>query len=116
MRSYIKIYGPPTMKAIKALEKMAIHFPEVCIMDPLIYSSMSAFQTNEGTMNYFATSGEVPRPRCDTLVSKSGTKLGEYDFFFEWFKDPTMDQISMLIENIDETLTPLNVKYTITTK
>ena len=33
MISYIKIYGPPLLKAIKALEKIAVDMPEVCIMD-----------------------------------------------------------------------------------
>jgi len=119
MRSYIKIWGPPTLKAIKALEKMAIDFPEVCIMNPLILttSSQTAFQSNYELSNYyFADSGDVPEPRCNTLISKSGSALGDHDFFFEWFKDPDMDQISKLIEKIDETLTPIGVRYTITTK
>ncbi len=40
MKSYIKIYGPPILEAIKALEKLAIDTPEVCIMDPIIHSQM----------------------------------------------------------------------------
>ena len=116
MKSYVKLYGPPTMKAIKALEMMAIDFPEVCIMDPLIYAAMPGAPTMEDTMYYFSESGEIPKSRCSTLVSKRGSELGEYDFFFEWFKPPTMDQISMLIEKIDTTLSSLCVRYTIITK
>ena len=32
MKSYIKIYGPPIVKAVKALETVAVDMPEVCIM------------------------------------------------------------------------------------
>jgi 5,10-methylenetetrahydrofolate reductase len=50
------------------------------------------------------------------VISNKGERLGEYDFFFEWFKPPTTDQVEALIEKIDETLEPLGVRYTITTK
>ena len=36
MKSYIKIYGPPHLKAIKALEEIAVDIPETCIMDQAI--------------------------------------------------------------------------------
>jgi hypothetical protein len=42
--------------------------------------------------------------------------MSDFDFVFEWFKEPKMEQINMLIEKIDETLAPLGVKYTIATK
>jgi hypothetical protein len=29
--SYVKLYVPPVMKAIKTLEKIAVDTPEVCI-------------------------------------------------------------------------------------
>jgi hypothetical protein len=42
--------------------------------------------------------------------------MGDFDFVFEWFTDPKMEQVNMLIEQIDEALEPLDVKYTIATK
>jgi len=39
-RSFIKILGPPMLKAIRALEKIAIDTPEVCIMDSLIIQGL----------------------------------------------------------------------------
>jgi hypothetical protein len=114
MKSYVKVYGPPLLKAIKALEKVAIGLPEVCIWDTFIaYSPPS--NSYEGVSRYFAGLGEVPEKRCSTIISKSGESLGEHDFYFEWFKKPTMDEIHNLIEKIDETLAPLGVKYTLTT-
>jgi hypothetical protein len=41
MRSYIKIYGPPILEAIKELEKLAVDLPEVCIMDYVIAHDLS---------------------------------------------------------------------------
>ncbi len=131
MISYVKLYGPPVLKALKALEKMAIDMPEVCIMDSLIEQyfpessplgvspSSSEGHAVSGTswaQQYFKPLASISVERCDTIVSKSGETLGEYDFFYEWFTEPSMEQLNDLIEKIDETLNPLGVRYSITTK
>jgi hypothetical protein len=116
MKSYVKIYGPPILKAIRALEKIALNTPEVCIMDTIIAQDVPQFDVMDNTMTYFSTLGNVTVERCDNIVSKSGESLGEYDFFFEWFTDPNMDQLNDLIEKIDNALAPLGCKYTLTTK
>jgi hypothetical protein len=54
--------------------------------------------------------------RCNKIISRSGEMLGEYDFFFEWFKDPSMEELNNFIEKIDTVLTPLGCRYTIITK
>jgi hypothetical protein len=92
MRSYIKLSGPPVLKAIKELEKLAIQMPQVCVMDTIIAE------------------------RCGKIVSKSGEMLGDHDFFFEWFKNPNQAELNDLIQKIDEALAPLGCRYTITTK
>src|SRR3990170_4069031 len=101
-RSYVKIYGPPVLKAIKALEKIAIDMPQVCIMDTIIAqptmssrdfpSSREALEPSGGYMQYFSLLGDIKEERCSKIVSKSGEMLGEHDFFFEWFKKPTQDE------------------------
>ena len=115
MKSFIKIYGPPILKSIKALENLAVDMPEVCIMDTVIAHEMPVFNTQEGIMDFFGP-GELTVERCNKIISKSGGSLGDYDFFFEWFMDPTTDQINDLIERIDEALKPLGCLYTITTE
>jgi hypothetical protein len=116
LKSYIKIYGPPTLKAIKELEKVALSTPEVCIMDTIIAVQQPRFDTEEAVNEYFSPVGEITRERCSNIISKSGETLGEYDFFYEWFTEPNMDQLNDVIERIDEALAPLGCKYTITTK
>lgn len=116
MKSYVRIYGPPLLKAMRALEKLAISTSEVCIMDSMIESAAPQFNTQEGIMNYFSSVGGIPEQRCGTILAKSGIKLGDYDFVFDWFKEPKIEQINMLIEQIDEALAPLGVQYTISTK
>ena len=74
-----------------------------------------SFDTAEGVMAFLGVD-DISEERCDTLISKSGESLGEYDFFFEWFTKPTVAQVEDLIEKIDEVLAPLGVKYTLTTK
>ncbi len=120
--SFIKVFGPPTLKAIRELEKIAVDTPEVCIMDTIIGAStdyLTAFSNPEFTADYFTAldlPGEISVERCGKIISKSGERLGEFDFFFEWFTDPSMEQLNDLIEKIDEALAPLGCKYTITTK
>jgi hypothetical protein len=115
--SYVKIYGPPVLKSIRALEKIAIDMPEVCIMDTVIFDYAHDFSDPDYVNNYFSRiPASIEVERCDTIISKSGEKLGEYDFYFEWFKEPTMDELNNLIEKIDEVLTPIGSRYTITSK
>ncbi len=127
MISYIKIYGPPLLEALKALEKVAIDMPEVCIMDVSIQASLdiegvssietnrALFDSNKGIMDYFDVM-DIPKERCDTIISKSGESLGKYDFYFDWYIAPTMAQVEDLVGRIDNALKPLGVKYTMTTK
>ncbi|UCH57766.1 MAG: hypothetical protein JSV18_02320 [Candidatus Bathyarchaeota archaeon] len=116
MKSYIKIYGPPILKAVKALEKIAIDMPEVCIMDHNIAQRLQEFDSVEGVETFFSGMGELDTERCNTIISRSGEELGENDFFFEWFADPTIEQLNDLIGRIDTALAKVGVKYTITTK
>jgi hypothetical protein len=125
MKSYIKVYGPPLLKALRALEKVAIDLPEVCIMNtaietataPEMYESdESALGSVSHIMTYFGGPEAISEERCDSIISKSGESLGEYDFYFEWFKTPNMSEIMDLIERIDNALAKVGVKYTITSK
>lgn len=115
MRSYIKVYGPPVLKAIRALEKIAVDTPTVCIMNTIIAMDLPA--TLDETQAYFNyMPQEIEEERCSKIISKAEERLGDYDFFLEWFKKPTTDELNELIEKIDNELTPLGCKYTITTK
>lgn len=135
MRSYIKIYGPPVLEAIKALEKIAIPMEEVCIMDTFWESGGADIATDIGVPigmeesspglgfsntaieSYFTQNfGSIPKARCENIISKSGQSVGEYDFYYEWFSEPNQSMLMELIEKIDEALKPLGCRYTITTK
>lgn len=117
MRSYIKIYGPPVLKAIKELERIAIDIPQVCIMDTII-ETIPFPVTSEDAYDYFnpIIGDKISKERCSKIISKFGESLGDYDFFFEWFKDPTQAEINDLIAKIDMALALLGCRYTITTK
>jgi hypothetical protein len=115
MKSYITVYGPPLLKALKALGKVAVDFPEVCIMDTVIAAGGPLLNTPDGIIDYLGAP-DITVERCGTIISDSGEALGDYDFFFEWFADPTMDQLNDLIGKVDKALKPLKCMYTITTK
>ncbi len=114
MITYLKIMGPPILPALKALEKMAIDQPEVCIMNSLL--SFDLGRGMDETSAYFGSFGDISEERCGTIISKSGIGLGEHDFYFEWFKIPTNQEFMDLLEQIDVTLEPLGVRYSITTR
>ena len=127
MKSFIKIFGPPIMAAIKELEKIAINMPEVCIMNetityeipPTLAHDLGGTTFESGVVgSYFSrrTGVMVPVERCQNIISESGETLGEYDFFFEWFEKPDTNQMIEFIEKIDIALIPLGCLYTITTK
>ena len=67
-------------------------------------------------MQYLGEFADVSEERCNKMISKSGESLGDYDFFFEWFEKPSLKDLNDLIAKIDDTLKPLDVKYSITTK
>ena len=134
-RSYIKIVGPPILKAIKELEKIAVDMPEHCIMNTVISTAMPPQLARDvgGTpyntpfprdpilstfsLNYYQASGVMlSKERCENIISRSVTSLGNYDFFFEWNKDFTHDELMILIGKIDESLGKLGCLYTIVTK
>ena len=129
MRSYIKLYGPPILEAVRTLEKIAIDMPDVCIMDYVIAHNISKSEAKEldvsevSTERGFAygsflerTGVVLPVERRHNIFSKHGKKLGEYDFFFEWFERPEISQVDELIRKIDAALKPLGCRYTIITK
>ena len=116
MKRYIKIYGPPVLKSLRALEALAIDTPEVCIMDTIIALNLTPLGQPTEVMDFFSEAGQITVERCDSIISKSGGELGEHDFYFEWFVPPTLDQINDLIQKVDDALTPLGARYTITTE
>ncbi len=127
MKSYIKIYGPPFVKAIHALEKIAAESPEVlitsfynalCPAPSTRYSGEYAGDYDAALRSYLDTClpDTVPTGRKSKLISGSGHTLGDYDFFFEWAKDPTWEEIQDLLSKVDEALGPLGCKYTSVTK
>ena len=112
-------------KAIEALRKVAVDTPEVCIMDTSIATALdmpssmtgaTTLDTLEGVQTFFGGAGAISEERCDSIISKSGESLGEYDFFFEWFQKPTVAMVEGLMSKIDEALAGVGVRYTLTTK
>lgn len=87
MKSYIKIYGPPMEKAMKALEDLAKDLPTI-------------------------SKGAISK----TAIVSGEFTMGNYDFAFEWADKPTERTLRTLIFNIDEALEALGCRYTIITK
>ena len=141
MRTYVKIIGPPVLKAIKVLETIAVEIPEVCIMNTIISLEIPSNLRKDVGLNidtigstrirdpvilswvndYFNRTGiQVQNERCKTIISESGitekgTTLGEYDFFFEWYKTPSIVQINNLVGMIDEAFSELGCYYSLET-
>ena len=118
--SFIKLNGPPIYDAIKALSKIALDLPQVCIMESgmnlVDWDSLYDPDYIHTHLSSQLSPIEIDYERCSNIVSKSGIKLGEYDFYYEWFTKPTQEQIYALIQKIDEALKPIGCRYSITSE
>jgi hypothetical protein len=136
MITYVKIFGPPVLKAIRALEFIAVNMPQVRIMDTIIVQGLPESMKRDvgvsstqrggrgslglypgGMIDRYFSSHDVAMPveRTESIVSDAGERLGDYDFFFEWVQGPTKEQLFDLLERIDNALAPLGCWYRITT-
>lgn len=137
MITFIKIFGPPVLKAIRALELIAVGMPEVQTKDTIIVQGLpktisrdvgvsQTQRAGRGSLGLYPGGGvrrhftshdrAVPVERIRSIVSSAGESIGDFDFFFEWVQEPTMEQVFDLLERIDVALAPLGCWYRITTK
>lgn len=121
VRSYVRIYGPPILKAIDALEAVAVDMSKA--VDVRFSHKCIPYQRYEqtDTSNWEQYLKRMRDTYVDCyepvrLISEADTMLGDYDFFFEWSEEPTMEQLGNLVEKIDAALKGLGCNYTITTK
>jgi len=120
-KSYVRIYGPPLLKAIRALEgvavdmakKIEVKFSHKCVPYP------TRMQSDRNDWNSYLKNMQKTYKDCyepEKLLSDSSMTLGDYDFVFEWTSKPSLKQIEDLIEKIDEALADVGVMYTLTTE
>ena len=117
--SYIKIYGPPILNAIKALEAVAVDMSKATSLK--FSHKCLPYPSHGNTRGWDAYVKTMERTYVDCyepvrLISEGHQQLGEYDFFFDWDKNPSMAQVEELLGKIDEALADLGCYYTITTK
>ena len=119
--SYVRIYGPPLLKAIRALEGVAVEmsnktevkFSHKCVPYP---TRLQADRTDWNTylQNLQKTYTDCYEP--EKIISDASMTLGDYDFVFEWASKPSITQIEDLIEKVDKELGKVGVLYTLTTE
>lgn len=120
-KTYVRIFGPPLLKAIKALEGVAVEmskatevkFSHKCVPYP------TRMQSNRRDWDSYLKNLSKTYTDCyepEKIISDASVTLGEHDFVFEWASKPSMKKIEGLIEKIDESLTGLGVHYSLTTK
>lgn len=117
--SYIKIYGPPVLASIKALEAVAVDmskatslkFSHKCLPYPMQSNTRDWDEYLKNMERMYVDCYEPVR-----LIIEGQQQLGEYDFVFQWTEKPSMKKIEDLLGKIDEALKDLGSRYTITTK
>jgi hypothetical protein len=112
-------HGPPILKAIKALEAVAVDMSKAISMK--FSHKCLPYPSQSNTRDWDAYLKNMERIYVDCyepvrLISDGQQQLGEYDFFFEWSEKPNMGKIEDLLGKIDEALKGLGCRYTITTK
>ena len=119
-KTYIKIYGPPLMKALKALEGVAVAMSkesEVKFMHKCIPYRTRMQVDNRDWSAYLKNLSKqyVDCYEPQKLISDAKQTLGESDFMFDWVEKPTLKNLETLIEKIDSSFQGLGVLYTMTT-
>jgi hypothetical protein len=120
-KTYVRIFGPPLLKAIKALEGVAVDMSKVievkfshkCVPYP------TRLQSDKRDWNNYLKNLQKTYTDCyepQKIISDASMTLGDYDFVFEWTEKPSMKKILGLIENIDGALGDLGVHYSLTTE
>ena len=121
VKSYVRIYGPPLLKAIKALESVAVDmsnktevkFSHKCVPYP------TRLQSDRNDWNAYLKNMQKTYKDCyepEKIISDASMTLGDYDFVFEWTSKPSIIQIEDLIASVDSALADVGVMYTLTTE
>lgn len=121
VKSYVRIYGPPLLKAIRKLEGVAvdlsnkteIKFSHKCVPYP------TRLQSDKNDWNSYLQNLQKTYKDCyepEKIISDASMTLGDYDFMFEWSSKPTLQQIEELIAQVDKALGEVGVLYTLTTE
>ena len=120
-KTYVRIFGPPLLKAIKDLEELAVDmskttevkFSHKCVPYPTrLQSDRRDWDSYLKNMRKMYVDCYEPQK----IISDASMTLGEYDFMFEWTEKPSMKKILGLIEKIDGALGELGVHYSLTTE
>jgi len=115
------LYGPPLMKALKALEGVAVEmsktrevkFSHKCIPYP------TRTQTDSRDWDTYLKNLKNTYVDCyepQKIISDAKQLMGEEDFMFEWTEKPSMKQVEDLIGRIDEALAGMGALYTLKTE
>ncbi len=121
VKSYVRIYGPPLLKAIKALEGVAVtmstktevKFSHKCVPYP------TRMQSDKNDWNAYLQNMKKTYKDCyepEKIISDASMTMGDYDFVFDWTSKPSITQIEDLIARVDAALEKVGVMYTLTTE
>jgi hypothetical protein len=121
VKSYVRIYGPPLLKAIKALEGVAVtmstktevKFSHKCVPYP------TRMQSDKNDWNAYLQNMKKTYTDCyepEKIISDASMTMGNYDFVFDWTSKPSITQIEDLIARVDAVLEKVGVMYTLTTE
>ena len=110
VKSFIKVYGPPILEAIKALEAVAVEMSKATSLK--FSHKCLPYPSQSSTRDWDAYVKNMERTYVDCyepvrLVSKAHQQLD---------KEPNMEQVEELLGKIDEALGGLGCYYTISTK
>jgi len=120
MRTYIKIIGPPLYEAVLALQRIAKEMPYVTNREVFIETKQPDFTDIDASRDFFMNIHlqDYPIHREDqvNIIKRAEAVMGDYDFYFEWVRKPTVNDMIELVKRIDEEFSRLGCQYMIRTK
>lgn len=125
MRTFVKIEGKDIEPVVQKLAKLAVNLPEVCVWDiNMVTDSWSPGATGSyrdapamaEMGSYLGIGPDEFAKKCDRVISKSGTDLGDAAIYFEWAEKPTQEQLKKLEQRIGDIVKPTKMKYKVINK
>jgi len=120
MRSYIKIIGPPLYEAVLALQRIAKEMPYVINREVFIETKQPDFTDIDASRDFFMNIHLQDYPIYQdnqvNIIKRAEAVMGDFDFYFEWVRRPTVDNMIELVKRIDDEFSRLGCQYMIRTR
>jgi hypothetical protein len=117
LTTYVKLSCKEDIEAgVKALERLAIDEPTVCIMDVFIMKAPNKLESQEEVRDYFEPQTYISPERCANIVSNRVEIWGNMISILSGWRSLRIDKVRCWKNGVREKLTSIGYRVEIHTK